>query len=68
MKKLNQEQRKLVEECREAVKQLSIQQEALYDKLCEEVDYESDWLFDYIFNSMLVDSHYEVLVREHLFE
>ena len=68
MKKLNQAQRSLVEECRERVADLARLQDEAYTNLCKRIECDSDWLFDYIFNSTVKNSKYDALVQEKLFE
>jgi hypothetical protein len=68
MKKLNQTQRALVEECKVKVAELARLQDETYSELCEQVECDSDWLFDYVFNSTIGDSKYDALVQEKLFE
>ena len=68
MKKLNQTQRAFVEECRAKVAELERLQDEAYSELCKRIDCDSDWLFDYVFNSSVRDSKYDALVQEKLFE
>jgi hypothetical protein len=68
MKKLNQTQKALVEECKVKVAELTRLQDEAYSELCEHVECDSDWLFDYVFNSTIGDSKYDALAQEKLFE
>jgi hypothetical protein len=68
MKKLNQTQKALVEECKVKVVELARLQDEAYSELCERVECDSDWLFDYVFNSTIGDSTYDALAQEKLFE
>jgi hypothetical protein len=69
MKKLNQTQRSLVEECRAKIAELMQLQNEAYNTLCEQIEFESDWLFDYIFNSSDDSSkEYKQLIEEKIFE
>jgi len=68
MSKISKDKRALVEECRTRVAELARLQDEAYTKLCEQVECDSDWLFDYIFNSSLGNSKYDALAQEKLFE
>lgn len=67
MKKLNQTQRNLVEECRIKVAELMQLQNEAYDTLCEQIEFESDWIYDYIFNCA-EENEYTNTVRNQIFE
>lgn len=70
MNKLNQEQKMKVDELRNLIFNWSKIQNELYNDLCKEVDHDSDWLYDYVFNSSIDNENddYKKLIEEKLFE
>jgi hypothetical protein len=67
MKKLNKEQQTKVEAAREAVIKLQEAQELIYSELTDEIGWDNDWLYDYIFNCSSEDE-YTTKVRREIFE
>ena len=67
MKKLNQEQQAKVETAREAVIKLQQAQELIYSELTEELGWDNDWLYDYMFNCSAEDE-YTLKVKGEIFE
>ena len=67
MKKLNKEQQEKVEIAREAVINLQEAQTIIYNNLTKELDWDNDWLYDYMFNCAEEDS-YAARVRSEIFE
>ena len=67
MKKLNQEQQAKVETAREAVFKLQQAQELIYSELTEELGWDNDWLYDYMFNCSTEDE-YTLKVKGEIFE
>jgi hypothetical protein len=67
MKKLNQEQQAKVETAREAVIKLQQAQELIYSELTEELGWDNDWIYDYIFNCA-EENEYTNIVRNQIFE
>ena len=50
MKKLTEEQKKWIEAAKESLIYLKNQQDCVYAKLVNDLGFDNDWLFDYIFN------------------
>lgn len=67
MKKLNKTQQKKVETAREAITKLQEVQATIYSNLSEDIGWDSDWLYDYMFNCTEDDSYSE-RVRSEIFE
>jgi hypothetical protein len=67
MKKLNKEQQTKVEAAREAVIKLQEAQELIYYELTDEIGWDNDWLYDYVFNCSSEDE-YTTKVRREIFE
>ena len=67
MKKLNKDQQAKVETAKEAVSKLQEAQENIYADLTKEIDWDNDWLYDYIFNCSEEDE-YAIKVRGEIFE
>lgn len=67
MKKLSKEQQAKVETAKEAVAKLQEAQENIYADLTKEIDWDNDWLYDYIFNCSTEDE-YSIRVRGEIFE
>jgi hypothetical protein len=67
MKKLNQEQQAKVETAREAIIKLQQAQELIYSELTEELGWDNDWLYDYLFNCSTEDE-YTLNVKGEIFE
>jgi hypothetical protein len=68
MSKISKDKKALVEECRAKVAELARLQDEVYASLCKRIECDSDWLFDYVFNSTVESSKYDELVQEKLFE
>ena len=69
MNKLNQSQKIKIEECRKIINAYSKLQDNVYKELCEDVNHDSDWLWDYVFNySKTSPDDYKKLVESHIFE
>jgi hypothetical protein len=69
MKKIDKNQKKLVDELQNLISNWSRIQNELYNDLCKEIDHDSDWLYDYVFNtSSETDDEYKKLIEEKLFE
>jgi hypothetical protein len=68
MKKLNKLQQPLVDSYREKIAHHAKIEEELYQELVEKVGYDSNWLFDYIFNNTPDDNcGYSQMVQDNLF-
>ena len=67
MKKLNQEQQERVEAARKTIMHLQEAQTIIYNNLTKELDWDNDWLYDYMFNCA-EDDAYSVHVRSEIFE
>ena len=67
MKKLNKEQQAKVETAKQAVTKLQEAQNILYSRLVDEIGWDNDWLYDYIFNCSEEDE-YSSKVRGEIFE
>jgi hypothetical protein len=65
--KIKPEQREIVEKCRETIVSLTNQQNAAYEELTTLLGGDSDWLFEYIFNTSVTDEYLK-MVQEKLFE
>ena len=69
MKKLNKDQQIKVESVKELITKYQESQTVLYDHLVTQLDGDSDWLYDYIFNCTTRDNdEYTSMVRDILFE
>lgn len=67
MKKLNKQQQERVEQAREAIKHLQEAEAIIYNNLADELELDSDWLYDYVFNCA-VEDNYSARVRSEIFE
>jgi hypothetical protein len=67
MKKLDQTQRQKVETARQAIAKLQEAELIIYNDLAKQLDFDSDWLYDYIFNCVGEDE-YSKRVRNEIFE
>ena len=67
MKKLNKEEQNKVEIAREAVISLQNAQDEVYTNLSKEINWDNDWLYDYVFNCA-ADDTYTTKVRGEIFE
>jgi len=67
MKKLNQEQQAKVEIAREEIIKLQQAQELIYSELTEELGWDNDWLYDYMFNCS-TEGEYTLKVRSEIYE
>ena len=50
MNKLTEEQKKWIEAAKESLISLKDQQDCVYANLVNDLGFDNDWLFDYIFN------------------
>lgn len=67
MKKLNTEEQEKVEIAREAIANLQNAQSVIYEQLSNEIGWDNDWLYDYVYNCSEEDS-YASKVRGEIFE
>ena len=71
-KKLNKEQRVLVEAAKESILILQNNQDKIFDKLVEHLNIEDDldinWIFDFIYNTDELSSDYYKMVESSIFE
>lgn len=67
MKKLNKEEQEKVEIARDAILKLQEAQSMIYEDLVREINFDNDWLYDYLFNCTKEDE-YTRKVREEIFE
>lgn len=67
MKKLNKDQQIKVESVKDLITKYQESQTVLYDHLVTQLNDDSDWLHDYVFNCT-TDDEYTSMVRDKLFE
>jgi hypothetical protein len=67
MKKLNKEQQTKVETAKGTVTKLQEAQNLVYSQLVDEIGWDNDWLYDYIFNCSAEDE-YSHKVRGEIFD
>jgi len=68
MNKLSQTDKDLVDKCKEVISSYTEQQNKAYEELCTKLGHDSEWLFDYIYNTYTDDNEYTKFVLTNLFE
>jgi len=68
LNKLTLADKTLVDKCKEEIASYTEQQNKAYEELCTKLGHDSEWLFDYIYNTYTDDSEYTKFVVSNLFE